>query len=130
MGSSNAIPGKLVERGSNYGLAQTSLGEIECCLPCSVPDDVIVSIRPEHIEIVDADPACRQHLKNVFAGTVSSAVFLGKYFDCTAQVGGEKIRLEVRSSRCVTEGASVYLHFPPHICCAIAAETEESPGGD
>ncbi|MEW6405660.1 MAG: ABC transporter ATP-binding protein, partial [Chloroflexota bacterium] len=87
MGSSNAIPGKLVERGSNYGLAQTSLGEIECRLPCSVPDDVIVSIRPEHIEIVDADPACRQHLKNVFAGTVSSAVFLGKYFDCTAQVG-------------------------------------------
>lgn len=127
VGSSNAIAGKLVERRAGYGVAQTSLGQIECSLSGPLPDDIIVSIRPEHIEIVDVDPDGRQ-LTNVFTGVVRSAVFLGKYFDCTTQVGSEKIRLEVPSSRAITEGSTIHVHFPPDFCCAIAADTSTAGG--
>jgi iron(III) transport system ATP-binding protein len=129
VGSSNMIPGILIKRSEKYGIASTSIGEIECSLPGPLPDDIIVSIRPEHIEIVASEQDYRQ-LKNVFKGTVRTAVFLGKNFDCTVQVGSESIRLEVPSSRSIREGSTVYLHFPPDVCCAIPADTLVTPVGE
>jgi iron(III) transport system ATP-binding protein len=123
VGSCNFLPGKIIKRSEVGGVARTGLGDVECVLPGDVPDDVIVSIRPEHIRLLDIEQESRTQ-GNVFTGTVTSATFLGKFFDCIVKIGGDSIRVEVPSFKQITEGETVHLHFPREVCVAAAVDSK------
>ena len=124
VGSCNFLPGKIVARTDGGGIARTELGDVECVFPGDVPDDVIVSIRPEHIRVLGVEQQSRAQ-GNVFTGTVTLATFLGKFFDCLVKIGTDSIRVEVPSFKQVTEGETVHLHFPREVCVAVAADTDK-----
>jgi iron(III) transport system ATP-binding protein len=124
VGSYNLLPGKIVKRGEGGCVAQTELGEIESLSSESAPEDVMIGIRPEHIE-VSGEKDLSSKGKNVFRGTVSSALFIGKSRDCVMQVGSRSMRVQLPSSKDVTEGEQIYLYLPPKFCIVLPADSKE-----
>jgi iron(III) transport system ATP-binding protein len=120
VGSYNLFPGTIVKGEEDRDVALTAIGEVECVLPERATDQVVVGIRPEHIEIVEKSEDSRK-MRNVFQGTVTSGLFLGRVRDCVMQVGSINVRAQVPASREMSPGDDVYLHFPPKFCIALAA---------
>ncbi len=120
-GAINFLSARIVSRmGENRGLAKTSMGELECLVYKDVSDEVIIPIKPEHIQVLEAPPTLQEH-KNVFSGTLVSTVFLGKVFECQVRVADQDITVRLRSTRDVAVGEKVYLYLPPEFCVAISA---------
>lgn len=118
VGSYNLLPGRIVKRRENGCITQTDLGEIESLFTESASEDVVVGIRPEHIEI-SGEKDFSGERKNVFRGIVKTALFIGKSRDCVIEVGSKNIRLQLPFSKDVMEGEQVYLYLPPKFCIVL-----------
>lgn len=100
---------------------QTAAGPLRC-LPSGDEREgeaVLVSIRPEYVEISAAAPS---GVENVVQGKVETAAFLGEYLDCVVDVTGQKIHVRAHPSLSFQPGQLVSLTLPPQQCVAVRDE--------
>ena len=102
-------------------LVETKVGKISCPLPAGTMSEIVLSIRPEHIEVFKQGENSEKG-RNIVQGTVNSATFLGSTIDCTVRVGSEILKVQVLSSKYVIEGEQVDLYLPPQFCIPLPAE--------
>jgi len=121
VGACNFLSGKILHRNGDLVVVDTRIGKISCPLHEHTDSNVLVGIRPEHIEIINQ---CEnpEKLQNIVQGIVVSATFLGSTIDCTVKVGSETLKIIVLSFRLINEGEKVYLHIPSHLCNLLPAE--------
>jgi ABC-type Fe3+/spermidine/putrescine transport system ATPase subunit len=74
---------------------------------------VIVSIRPEHIELFRERP---DRNFNVIKGRVERMTYIGEYSDLVVKVGSADLRVHSPSHLVFRDGSHVYLSFPPELC--------------
>jgi len=125
IGSMNLIPGKIA--GSVEGglwRVETPYGSIACVVP---PDgrpatDVLVSVRPEDIVVVDDDSAG----KDAWDASIGQVVFLGESVDCRLAVGDLELRARLHPSFVKRRGDRVRLSFRADRCVAIRLEPPDT----
>ena len=86
---------------------------------------VIVSVRPEDVELSQAAPAARDGV-NVCRGKVSAADFLGDYLDFRLEVGNVVLVAKAHPSMRTSIGEYVYLRMRADRCVAIPGEPAAS----
>jgi iron(III) transport system ATP-binding protein len=84
----------------------------------SVNDSVVVSIRPEDVELFDEPPACGEG-DNLCRGTVDAKVFLGDYFDFQVKVGERLLLARAHPSLRAAPGAPIHVRIKAEKCIAI-----------
>jgi iron(III) transport system ATP-binding protein len=75
--------------------------------------EVIVSIRPEHIELFRERP---DRNFNLIKGRVERMTYIGEYSDLVAKVGSVELRVHSPSHLVFRSGSHVYLSLPPELC--------------
>lgn len=118
MGACNLLSCSVLAMGESTGFVETALGKIRCTVHAQAREGAIFTIRPEHIT-VSKEPVFSQEGSNLFQGTVVSAMFLGKFFDCLMEVNSEQLRVQVPSSQHIAKEEKVYLYLPPELCYAM-----------
>ena len=123
IGTSNFIDGKVErkEAGDIYCVA-TSEGTLRTSshLSFQIGDPVVVSIRPEHIQLVEDQPAGDQ--PNMWRGQVQTRAFLGESVDHVVTVGELQIRARENPSVSIPERTDVTLTFPVDRCTLIPGQ--------
>jgi iron(III) transport system ATP-binding protein len=126
LGLTNLIEGRVVEVGgdSQPGRIETNNG-IFSFIPASgvaKGQPAILSIRPEHIEVMKQKPQVTQ---NVLEGTVKEAIFMGDAYHCQIAVGDTLLRVHTHPFLSMSPGDKVYLHLDPQSCNGLPAEDIE-----
>ena len=81
--------------------------------------DTAVSVRHHNIALSLTRPA--ETATNVVEGTVTRQIYLGAHRDYVATIpGNETVRVVTPVSVNIAEGETVWLHFPPEHCRALA----------
>jgi iron(III) transport system ATP-binding protein len=126
IGTTNFLPGQVV--GSRDGGAfldvETRAGVITC-LPSGgerAGQSVLISIRPEYVEISTGQGGRANVNGNGLRGTVETAAFLGEYLDCIVDVAGSMVHVRAHPSLTLESGQAVQLTLPPERCVAVADE--------
>ncbi len=119
IGCTNIISGSVRERAGRHVLAQTPMGLL-WSVPFSQSDDVIVSIRPEDVELVghgevDAD--------NVFEGQVERVIFLGECVEAHMRIGPQAFTLRLHPAQAPQAGQSLRVRLSRDRCRALSAES-------
>ena len=78
-------------------------------------DSVLISVRPEDIELSERQPDGA----NVIQGKVDFTVFLGEYMDYQIKVGERQVLARVHTSFKAAVGSTVYMHMDPEKCIII-----------
>jgi iron(III) transport system ATP-binding protein len=87
----NLLPGKVIERSERGVRVSTAIGPLFAAAPrAPAKGEVILSIRPDQIRIVRAQPAAEA---NVLQGSLTRSGFLGESSEHWLQVGGMALRL-------------------------------------
>jgi iron(III) transport system ATP-binding protein len=118
IGTTNFIPGAVVKIGPTGNLhVDTAAGTLLCMATRTeqVGDRVLVSIRPEHVQISEVESG-----PNIVSGRVQAADFLGEYVDCTVDVAGLLLRVRAHPTWELPLGGRVALELPPGQCAALA----------
>ena len=84
-------------------------------------DAVLVSVRPEDVELTEARPTANGD-HNIIEGTVDSKVFLGEYIDFQMRVGERQIMARVHPSLTTPVGQKLYLRMNSEKCISIKAD--------
>jgi iron(III) transport system ATP-binding protein len=85
----------------------------------SAQGETAVSVRQHDIQILPAKPDVTR--SNCISGTVSRQVYLGSHRDYLVTLaGGETVRTITPTNVAIAEGQTVWLHFPPEHCRALA----------
>jgi iron(III) transport system ATP-binding protein len=126
LGLTNLIPGKVLELGGDGlpGKMETKKG-IFAFIPSSglvKGQAAILSIRPEHIEVMKQKPQVTQ---NVLEGTVKEAIFMGDAYHCQIAVDDMLLRVHTHPFLSMSPGDKVYLHLDPQSCNGLPAEDTE-----
>jgi iron(III) transport system ATP-binding protein len=88
---------------------------------CKVGDAVVVSLRPENIDIFEARPGA--DINNVFEGTVYSKVFLGEAMDVQIQSQEQILQARIHPSFNPPVGHRIYFKIDPARCIALSRGT-------
>jgi iron(III) transport system ATP-binding protein len=126
LGLTNLIPGTVLELGGDGlpGKMETKKG-IFAFIPASglvKRQAAILSIRPEHIEVMKQKPQVTQ---NVLEGTVKEAIFMGDAYHCQIAVDDMLLRVHTHPFLSMSPGDKVYLHLDPQSCNGLPAEDTE-----
>jgi iron(III) transport system ATP-binding protein len=126
LGLTNLIEGKVLELSgdSQPGKIETKRG-IFSFIPAPglvKGQPAILSIRPEHIEVMKQKPQVTQ---NVLEGTVKEAIFMGDAYHCQIAVGEMLLRVHTHPFVSMNPGDKVYLHLDPQSCNGLPAEDTE-----
>jgi iron(III) transport system ATP-binding protein len=128
VGTTNFIPGRVAgrENGGATVHVQTEAGGIHCLATAEVAidADVLVSIRPEFVEL--ASDSARAG-GNVVNGRVETVVFLGEYLDCIVRVAGQPMHVRLHPLTPLEPGQSVSLVLPVEQSVAVPYEPERAP---
>ena len=126
LGLTNLIEGRVVEVGgdSQPGRIETNKGIFSFISASGVAkgQPAILSIRPEHIEVMKQKPQVTQ---NVLEGTVKEAIFMGDAYHCQIAVGDTLLRVHTHPFLSMSPGDKVYLHLDPQSCNGLPAEDIE-----
>jgi iron(III) transport system ATP-binding protein len=82
-------------------------------------EEVLVSVRPEDIELFDKRPEG----VNVLEGKVDFKVFLGEYMDYQVLIGDQRVLARVHPSFKQSVGETVYMRLNPEKCITVNADT-------
>jgi iron(III) transport system ATP-binding protein len=113
VGTTNFIDGEMIARGR----ARTGIGDIETAAGEELRegDSVVLSVRPEDVELSEARPEGA----NVWQGRVDQKVFLGEFVDFQVKLG-ERVLLSRRHPSLRTPiGDPIYVRLPPEKCVAF-----------
>ena len=83
-------------------------------------DAVLVSVRPEDVELHETRP----NGANIIEAVVDFKVFLGEYMDYQVKVGDQQILARVHPSFKAPVGGTVYLRLNPEKCITIQDNTQ------
>jgi iron(III) transport system ATP-binding protein len=83
-------------------------------------EDVVLSIRPEDIELSEA----RQEGENTYEATVDQKVFLGEFVDFQVRIGGRAVQSRAHPSLRTRVGEPLYVRIDPEKCVALKASGE------
>ena len=83
-------------------------------------DEVLVSVRPEDIELYEQRPEG----PNVIEGKVDFKVFLGEYMDYQIMIGERQVLARIHPSFKSPVGDTVYLRMDPKKCITIQDNTQ------
>ena len=123
IGSTNFLDGRIVARDAATGrlTAETELGNVAIAGDAGLKagDRVAVSIRPEDVEVVEAQPGGGDPF-NVVTGVVDQKVFLGEFVDFKIKVGDYVLQARVHPSVRTPVGDQAFVRMDPDKCVAIA----------
>ncbi len=125
VGSTNFIAGSAMADGRDErARISTPLGDVtvRCSEAPRRDDTVVVSVRPEDVELFEQEPE-RRDFDNVFQGVVAAKVFLGDRLDFQVRVGDSLVLARVHPSCRTPVGDNVYLRVSAEKCIAIRSET-------
>jgi iron(III) transport system ATP-binding protein len=113
IGTSNFIPGTVGSAQGGQHSVDTANGRLVIESGSDLPagSDVVVSIRPEAVELTTASRA--GHVANEWHGTVVARAFLGDAVDHVIAVGKHEIRARVNPSVSIEPGTQVHLQLDP-----------------
>jgi len=98
-------------------VVDTAVGKLQSRITDSFTsgDNVLVVIRPECIAVGmnGAEGA------NIVEGTVDTLSFLGNLVDCSINVEGQALQVQLSPPATVQSGQQVTLHLPPDNCVAM-----------
>jgi iron(III) transport system ATP-binding protein len=112
IGTSNFIPGTVGQTQGTQHSVETTNGRvlIESQHKLPVGDDVVVSIRPEAVNVSRESVA---GVANEWHGTVVTRAFLGDAVDHVVAVGKHEIRARTNPEISIEPGTQVYLQLDP-----------------
>lgn len=123
VGSTNFIGGTMTSAVAENGRCRvaTALGEldVQCVDDLAKGATVVVSVRPEDVELSEAEPA-REDGDNLCRGIVEAKVFLGDYLDFQVKVGESALLARVHPSLRTPAGAPINVRMRAEKCVAIA----------
>jgi iron(III) transport system ATP-binding protein len=89
VGETNLIPGTVVSRDGGKLHVKTAVGGVQADDHGQADGDVTLSIRPEHIRIVEGQPTLENHL----TGAVEQTTFLGEASEHLLRVGQTTLKV-------------------------------------
>ena len=105
LGQTNLLPGRILSREPGMVRVQTSAGRITCATTKNdLPDSVIVSVRPEHIEIAPEGLSISNDQTNRLSGELIQTMFLGESAEYTVRIGQPKLKVLQSPPRFCKEG--------------------------
>jgi iron(III) transport system ATP-binding protein len=133
VGSTNFIGGTVtsVETGSGWCVVASALGEIRAHAAEGVAKDkiVIVSVRPEDVELSEQEPAAAEG-DNIIRATVHAKDFLGEYLDFQVKVGDVVLQSRAHPSLRTPTGEPIYVRMRSEKCVAIPSAAAPSPAAE
>ncbi len=113
IGTSNFITGVVADRRGDCFTVETSEGRllVDGTADVSVGSDVVVSIRPEAVEL--STESWNGALPNEWSGSVTNRAFLGDSVDHVVAVGKYNIRNRSNPSVSIPPGTDVHLRMHP-----------------
>jgi len=124
VGTTNFIGGTVtsVESGGNC-VVSSGMGEIKAHAAEGVAKNntVIVSIRPEDVELSEQEPQAATG-ENVIRATVHNKDFLGEYLDFHVKVGDVVLQARAHPSLRTPTGDPIFVRMKADKCIAIASD--------
>jgi iron(III) transport system ATP-binding protein len=122
VGSTNFVAGTVSAVAGGRCVVISALGELKAHAGAGVERNstVIVSVRPEDIELSEGEPATGGD-DNVCRGTVSGKEFLGDYLDFHVKVGDVVLLAKAHPSLRTPTGEPIFIRMKADKCVAIAA---------
>jgi iron(III) transport system ATP-binding protein len=125
VGSTNFFGGTVssVDAGSGRCLVSSALGEIKAHAGEGVSKNktVIVSVRPEDVELSEQEPVAVDG-DNIIRATVLAKDFLGEYLDFHVKVGDVVLQSRAHPSLRTPTGDSIYVRMRSEKCVAIPSD--------
>jgi len=121
VGTTNFIGGTVTALAGGRCVVSSAMGEIKAHASEGVRKDaaVIVSVRPEDVELSEAPPAADDG-DNVCKGTIDAKDFLGDYLDFRVKVGDVVLSAKAHPSLRTPTGDSIYLRMKADKCVVIS----------
>jgi iron(III) transport system ATP-binding protein len=121
VGTTNFLDGTVLARGAEAGRyrVRTEVGDLEVLSGDELRDGdrVVLSVRPEDVDLSEARPAGG----NVWEGRVDQKVFLGEYNDFQVKLGGRVLLSRCHPSLRTPVGDAIYVKLHPEKCVAFKA---------
>jgi iron(III) transport system ATP-binding protein len=119
VGLTNFIDGVVSEVSQEGGTVRTENGDVvvESLVDVGLGEPCIVSVRPEHIHVVQQDTLTTG--PNVLAGTIANRLFTGEAMDYQVEVGAAMIRCRTAAAQRLSTGKPVTLLLPAEHCIAL-----------
>jgi iron(III) transport system ATP-binding protein len=126
VGSTNFIAGRVSALADGRATVSSALGELtaQASEGVRMTCAVIVSVRPEDIELSEAEPVAAGD-DNVCNGTVIGREFLGDYLDFHVRVGDVVLLAKTHPSLRTPAGAPIYLRIKADKCVAIPVVSDQ-----
>jgi iron(III) transport system ATP-binding protein len=125
VGTTNFIDAKVldVDAGGGQCKVSTRIGDmtVACESGTSRNDMILVSVRPEDVELSDA-PLSPDTEYNVCSGMVDAKVFLGEYLDFQVKVGDTMVLAKGHPSLRTPVGDPIHMRMKTDKCIAIPAD--------
>jgi iron(III) transport system ATP-binding protein len=115
VGTTNFVEGELLAPGR----ARTAIGDVEIAPgeELRAGDRVLLSVRPEDVELSEARPEGA----NVWEGRVDQKVFLGEYNDFQVKLGDRILLSRCHPSLRTRVGDAIFVKLRPEKCVAFKA---------
>jgi iron(III) transport system ATP-binding protein len=131
VGTTNFIGGSVtaMDDGDGRCVVSSSMGDLRAHASDGVTKNanVIVSVRPEDIELSEAPPVAAAG-ENICKGTVAAKDFLGDYLDFHVRVGDVVVQAKAHPSLRTPTGDPIHLRMKAEKCIAIATDKAAGPG--
>jgi iron(III) transport system ATP-binding protein len=121
VGTTNFLDGTVLGRGAETGhfRVRTEFGEVEVLSDDALlgNDRVVLSVRPEDVELAETRPEGR----NVWEARVDQKVFLGEFLDFQVKLGDRILLARSHPSLRTPVGDPIYVKLHPEKCVALKA---------
>jgi iron(III) transport system ATP-binding protein len=126
VGSTNLIPGTVSDVIDSRCTISSPLGQlrVQASEGMRKNDSVLVSVRPENVELSQAAPAAAID-DNVCKGVISSKEFLGDSVDCHLKVGEVVLLARAHPAFRAPDGDPIYVRMRADKCIAIAVVSNQ-----
>ena len=120
VGTTNFIGGTVISVDGGRCVVSSALGDLKAQASEGVAKNaaVIVSVRPEDVELSEQQPAAADG-ENVVKAIVHAKDFLGEYLDFHVKVGDVVLQARAHPSLRTPTGEAIYLRIKAEKCVAI-----------
>jgi len=123
VGTTNFIGGTVASVDGSHCVVSSAVGELKAQASEGVTNNaaVIVSVRPEDIELSELEPVAADG-DNIIKATVHAKDFLGEYLDFHVKVGDVVLQARAHPSLRTPTGDPIYLRMKAEKCVAIPSD--------
>ena len=123
VGTTNFIGGTVATLEGVHCVVSSAVGEIKAQASEGLTKNasVIVSVRPEDLELCELEPAAAEG-ETIIKATVHAKDFLGEYLDFHVKVGDVVLQSRAHPSLRTPVGESIYVRMKAEKCVAIPSD--------